>query len=142
MPEKPQSLINAESPHLAESGLIVEKCLWILALLLKLPTSCQERQGRRNLNYSSPPIFILGTDYLLGNDYSRSRFSPGTCLWLAWQLLSPPGTSLQTEHAEQLIRTDFNLIPSHTQQPPLLFCIHFKPINSVQMAENLYLSLK
>lgn len=41
-----------------------------------------------------------------------------------------------------VIRTDFNLIPSHTQQSPLLFCIHFKPLNSVQTAENLYLSLK
>lgn len=46
---------------------------------------------------------ISGTNYLLGNDYLRSRFSPGTCLWPTWQLLSPPGISLQTEHMEQLL---------------------------------------
>lgn len=34
-----------------------------------------------------------------------------------------------------VIRTYFNLIRGHIQYLPLLFCIHVKPINSVQMAE-------
>lgn len=73
-------------------------------LLLKLPISCQKWQGVRNLNYWSHSDASRGQmTYLLGNDCWRSRFSPGTCLWLAWQLLLPPGTSLQTEHMEQLL---------------------------------------
>ena len=75
--------------------------------------------------------FILWTNHLLGNDCSKSRFSPGTCLWLVWRLLSPPGISLQTEREQELLRLFSTLHTAGLQDPPSGLCTHFKSIKSV-----------
>ena len=99
------------------------------ALLWKFVLSCQKWQEQSPNHWSHS--FILRANYLLGNDCLKFQFSPGICLWLVWQLLSLPGISLQTEHEEELLEVSLTLYMDDIQNPPLLFCIHLKSINSV-----------
>lgn len=75
--------------------------------------------------------FTLWTNHLLGNDCSRSRFSPGTCLWPVWRPLSPPGISLQTEGEQELLRLFSTWHAAGLQDTPSWLGTHLKSINSV-----------